>query len=89
MTLGQETRWAYSTMLASPHGAINITEEIFEISSCIVVKLSYFVIEHVLATVSTCLHMHIKRSYLHTVHCMNNTVSEMIESTDSNLIRCH
>jgi len=27
MTLGQETRWAYSTMLRSPHGALLIMEQ--------------------------------------------------------------
>jgi len=26
-TLGQETRWAYSTTLPSPHGASDVTEE--------------------------------------------------------------
>jgi len=26
MTLGQETRWAYSTMLPSPHGALPVLQ---------------------------------------------------------------
>jgi len=35
-TLGQETRWAYSTTLPSPHGAFNCNERACQLSQLLV-----------------------------------------------------